>query len=357
MIVEKIIDFANLDYNDLYQKAKDILDSGGMIIYPTETCYGVGVDATNSRAVDKLLKYKKRPSGKAISVAVGSEEMAKDLIEFNESAKKIFDNFLPGPITLVSRSKSKVDPRLESESRTLGIRFSSNKFFAGLCFFYNKPITSTSANASGKRTPYTIDHIFGGISQRQKNMIDLIFDAGELPKNPPSTVVDVSKDELKIYRSGGIDPNWQLVENFLSKSQTETVNLGEKYSTLFVERKETLILLDGDLGAGKTHFVKGVARGLKIKDIIKSPTYNYYNEYNLSDGKFIHLDAWRIESKRDIELLGIYDFLTNHDIRMVVEWPSVLTLIDPTIFTRHFYFIRFIKIDNNTRQIKIYKSN
>jgi L-threonylcarbamoyladenylate synthase len=346
------------NFGDLVTEAVDILAKGGLIIYPTETCYGVGVDATNEQAVSNLLKYKKRPPGKAISVGIYDENSAKELIEFGEAAQKIFNNFLPGPITLISKSKSKVDKRLESEKGTLGIRYSSNLFFWSICKSFGKPITTTSANSAGERTPYTVDHVLQGLSDRQKEKIDAIFDAGELPKNPPSTVVDISSDELKIYRSGGIDPQWLLLNKHLSRSEDETIALGERYAEVMRKDQVNLVLLSGDLGAGKTHFVKGLFKRLGVNSLIKSPTYNYYNEFLTEEKTLIHLDAWRIESQRELELLGIYDWLKNlQDYMIAIEWPSVLMQLDNDIFNTKFYFISFTNIDPQTRDIRVYKSN
>src|SRR3989344_8426246 len=90
------------------EEATGVLNRGGLIIYPTETCYGVGVDATNPDAVKKLLSYKERPEGKAISVAVADEAMAREYVDVNETAQNLYENFLPGPITVISESKHKI---------------------------------------------------------------------------------------------------------------------------------------------------------------------------------------------------------------------------------------------------------
>jgi len=79
----------------------EILSHNGLIIYPTETCYGVGVDVTNSKAVEKLLSYKKRPEGKAISIAVSDKDMAERYVDLNEKALNLYQNFLPGPLTII----------------------------------------------------------------------------------------------------------------------------------------------------------------------------------------------------------------------------------------------------------------
>src|SRR5690606_513305 len=103
---------------NLIETVCQVLNNGGLIIYPTETAYGVGVDATNPQAVSKLLEYKKRPEGKAISIAVDSENMAANYVDINIQAKNFYRTFLPGPVTIISNSTGKVDKRLESEKNT-----------------------------------------------------------------------------------------------------------------------------------------------------------------------------------------------------------------------------------------------
>ncbi|RMD76948.1 threonylcarbamoyl-AMP synthase [Candidatus Dojkabacteria bacterium] len=350
----------NENFEESLKLAIEVLNKGGLIIYPTETCYGAGVDATNSEAVSVLLDYKNRPAGKAISVAVSSRERAEDLIEIPKESEYIFEKFLPGPLTVVGKSKSKVDERLESEKKTLGIRISSNLFFLKLCQEYGKPITSTSANISGERTPYKIDHILNTLTDKKKSLIDVIFDSGELAKNPPSTVVDISTSELKVYRSGGINPKWHRILSVISKSVEDTIKFGESFFQQVGKFSDAkLILLSGDLGAGKTHFVKGLAKGLGIECTIKSPTYNYYNEFDLGNGgKFYHLDAWRIESTKEIELLGIRDWFVNKENVIAIEWPSVISTLDSTFFdSTPYFFIMITNLGPSAREIRVYLSN
>ena len=92
------------------------------MVYPTETCYGVAVNALDPAAVARLLEYKRRPEGKAVSIAVTGKEMAGCFVELNHTAEQIYQKFLPGPVTVVSKSKGKTAAGLEAEDGTLGIR-------------------------------------------------------------------------------------------------------------------------------------------------------------------------------------------------------------------------------------------
>lgn len=317
---------------NVISRAAEVLNKGGLIIYPTETAYGVGVDATNSAAVSKLLEYKKRPEGKAISIGCFSKDMAEKYVEVNETAANIYQNFLPGPVTVISKSKGLVDKRLESENNTLGIRIPDAEPILTIIKEFGKPVTTTSANSSGKKTPYSVQDVLDTLSNKQKDLIDLIIDGGKLPQRQTSTVIDTTTEELQTYRQGEIkletrNPKFKTV---ISKSVEETIKFGEelmKESTRFLVGKPVVILLDGDLGAGKTHMVKGIAKALGISKTIKSPTYTYVSEYKFEQDSFegilYHLDAWRIKTLKDIDNLNIKSWVKNNNV-IAVEWPKII---------------------------------
>ncbi len=311
--------------SDLVKTVAQVLTKGGLIIFPTETAYGVGVDATNSEAVSKLLKYKRRPEGKAISIGVYNQEMASKYVEINETAKNIYKEFLPGPVTVISNSKGNVDKRLESEKATLGIRIPDKESFLKIVNEFNKPITTTSANSAGKKTPYSIQDVFDTLTEKQKNLIDLVIDGGELPKRLTSSVIDTTTDYLKTYRKGAIDLNKKSIKaTYITNSADETIELGSKLMSERIQKdKPIFFLLRGDLGAGKTHFTKGIAKALGIERNIKSPTYTYVEEYKVVTGKLLHIDAWKIENKDDLEMLGFNELNKPGNI-LAIEWPEII---------------------------------
>lgn len=323
---------------NVLSEALQTLKAGGIIIYPTETAYGVGVDATNPDAVTKLLNYKKRPQGKAISIGVVSEAMAKNYVEINATAEHIYKEFLPGPVTVISKSKGNIDNRLESEKQTLGIRIPDAPVILEIIKQFGKPVTTTSANSSGKKTPYEINDILKNISQKQMDLIDLVIDGGTLPKRLTSTVIDTTTDDIKTYRAGSISFEKTNFEAIQSHSVEETIQLGRNFmdkTRKSINNFAVIFLLSGELGAGKTHFTKGIAQSLGITQTIKSPTYTYVNEYILKNVKRIsqhverdasllyHLDAWRIETKTDLEELNIENMIKPRSV-LVIEWPEIL---------------------------------
>jgi L-threonylcarbamoyladenylate synthase len=127
-------------------EAVNTLKDGGLVVYPTETVYGIGVDATNPEAVRNLTEYKNRPFGKPYSIAVTDQKMAEEYVELNSTGKNLYQEFLPGPLTVISKGKHKVAPGVESEEGTLGIRIPDYKLVFDIITKFGKPITSTSAN-------------------------------------------------------------------------------------------------------------------------------------------------------------------------------------------------------------------
>lgn len=348
---------------EVVQQATDCLEKGGLVIYPTETCYGAGVLATNQKAVDKLLKYKKRPHGKAITIAVTSKEMAKRYVDINPSADSIYDKFLPGPVTVVSDDKGVVARGLATEYSTLGVRIPDYKLILNIVKELDTPITATSANSSGKKTPYTIDDILDNLSDRQKSLIDLIIDAGELPRRPSSTVIDTTKSQMQILRKGDTSIH-TTTQTITIKSDEQMQNLGAEFikeKTELIANKCLVVLFNAELGAGKTQFVKGLAKELGIEERVKSPTYSLMEEYEYKlsdkDAKLVHMDAWRLESIEEFGKLHIDKLILPSNV-IVIEWAG----------NTEGYFVDLLKqgnvelikididyLDEVTREVRIYE--
>jgi L-threonylcarbamoyladenylate synthase len=315
-----------------YKEIIDVLNNSGLIIFPTETCYGVGCNPLDQKAVDKLLAYKARREGKAISIGVINEEMAAKYVTINDTAKKIYDRFLPGPFTVISKSHGTVARGIEAENQTIGIRIPDYPWFLKLVEHYNNPITTTSANQSYQKTPYTISDILENATPKALELIDLIIDAGELPHNPPSTVMDTTLGEVQVVRKGHFLPKEARIREVVSNSEAETIALGSQMVEMFranLEFRPILFALQGDLGAGKTQFTKGVAEAMGITKPILSPTFILSREYTSPEGNMLfHIDTWRLENAMDVKELGIEEMFTikdrsskAHNI-VVIEWAD-----------------------------------
>lgn len=345
----KILDLQKIDQAEAIEAAVAVLRHGGSLIYPTETVYGLGVDATNARAVGRLLAYKARRQGKPLSVAVSDEAMAARYVELNEQARALYGQFLPGPMTIISevrgarattedadqKMSASLAPGVASEFATLGIRIPDYPLVRELARRLGRPITATSANASGKRRPYTVAQILTHLTEKQRQLIDLILDAGELPTRPPSTVVDTTLSTPLVMRSGALVNSPLLGPRsikapltLLSRSADETKALAGKlvlkhWSSL--SKRPLVIALDGALGVGKTVFAQGVARFLRLPEHLTSPTYTYVEEYSFhregESGRLIHADVWKVDSPELFDRLQFASYLTPRTV-FIIEWFS-----------------------------------
>lgn len=302
----------------------EALKHGGLVVFPCETVYGIAVDSLNEDAVKKLNKYKKRPLGKPYAVMCADSEMAEKYVDLNDTAKNLYKTFLPGPVTVVSNGKHKVAPGIESEAGTLGVRIPDYKDMLTLIKNFGHPIVATSANASYKKRPYKIEDILENISEKQKNLIDLIIDVGELPHNEPSTVIDTTLDEPTVLRQGEIrlkDKN-----EVLSRSEENTMNIAkelwQKYE-IYNGKRAIVFALEGEMGTGKTIFTKGLARAMGITELVTSPTFALENSYQIPHSKFQlhHFDAWRLENSNELSALGFEDLIKSKAV-IAIEWAE-----------------------------------
>lgn len=187
--------------NSVTQAAQMILNRG-VIVYPTETVYGLGANALDSKAVERVYQVKSRPKSNPILVLIpGLDVMDELVLGVPEVAVSLMTKFWPGPLTIVFKASPIVSPILTARSGKIGLRLSSDEFCRELLSICRIPITSTSANLSGDPSPNSI----GVISKRVLNSVDLIVDAGELATKVPSTVVDVTHGKVELLREGAIE--------------------------------------------------------------------------------------------------------------------------------------------------------
>src|SRR5659263_31722 len=173
------------------RKASDIIKKNGIVIYPTETVYGIGANIFSNIALEKVFAIKKRDKDKPVSVAVSDFGMMEGLVYIGEKEKRFISMFLPGPVTVVLKKKETVPDILTSGSELVGIRFPAHDTTIKLIQLAGVPITSTSANISGETPPKKVAQI--------KIAADYIIDGGDC-SGEPSTVIDLVNG--KILRKG-----------------------------------------------------------------------------------------------------------------------------------------------------------
>lgn len=336
------------------KKTVRVLKSGGLIVFPSDTVYGLGVDPKSKEAVSKLFQIKSRDLDKAVSVLVTDQKMAEDYVVLNKTAKNFYHNFLPGPFTVVSEIKepSQLQFLIYAYNKTLGIRIPKDLFLIGLSKAFDGPITATSANISGKSPHYTVDGFLKTLSQKRRDLIDLVINAGKLPRRKPSTVVDLSQGKIQELRKGEI--SFSQEKKYQSLSPAESKSLAKKIIKEHYQKNRVLILaLIGDLGAGKTTFCQGIGEYFDIRRV-NSPTFNLSKEYCFNGGVFYHIDTYRMESDKELLHLGFKDMLQPGNI-IAIEWAQKVKdiLIDLKDLKVVWLFLKHDNgQDKNKREIK-----
>lgn len=181
------------------QEALAILKSGGVLAYPTETFYGLGADACNEGAVEKIFAAKGRGFNNPIPVIIGSKaDLPCWVEEIPARAERLIQKFWPGPLTLVFRAARLINPRLTAGTGKIAIRVSSHPLAAALAGRLADPLTSTSANLShAPECTYA-----GAVINQLGARIDAVLDGGATPGGKGSTIVDVTLEPFKILREG-----------------------------------------------------------------------------------------------------------------------------------------------------------
>lgn len=185
---------------EVLNRAVGILRKGGIIVYPTETAYGIGCDAFNEKAIKKLFEIKKRQLNQPCSVIVSSLEMIEQISELTISAKKLIEKYHPGPLVIALKKKKNIPDVLNKSG--IAFRISKNNIAQKLTQMLNRPIVSTSANISGDKTSYSVEDV---IKSLEESKIDLVLDCGPLSGELTSTIIDFTiKPEPQIVRIGAI---------------------------------------------------------------------------------------------------------------------------------------------------------
>lgn len=311
----KIIKLRETNKTLIITQALKTLRRNGLIIFPSDTVYGLLTDATNKKAVEELINFKNRPPGKPISVFAADFKMLQELVEVDKNKLLMLKQLLPGPFTVILPSKHKVCPFLESEKGTLGVRIPQYQLINQLIQKFSQPVTATSANLSNQSPHYSIDSLLNELPKSKKRLIDLIVDAGKLPRNKPSTIIDLATSQIKILRQGDIV--FISSKKYISSSPSRTKKIAQfVLKKIFngASKKPLVFIIEGELGVGKTVFVKGIGEYFGIKNII-SPTFVIYYEY----GNLYHFDLYQIEEKEEFNHLGIENYLKPGNI-LCFEW-------------------------------------
>ena len=177
------------------------LRQGEVIVYPTDTVYGLGADATNKRAVDQVRTIKGRDREKPILAIVSDNTMLARYAVLTPLAQALVDEFLPGPLTLVLTTHSTLLSPIMNTDGSAGFRIPDNSFCRDLVYSFGAPITSTSVNHSGMKQPQTLPAMLQQVKEHAE-IIQAVVDVGILPQQKPSTIVDARGTRARVIREG-----------------------------------------------------------------------------------------------------------------------------------------------------------
>ena len=176
------------------KEAVNILRFGGVIIFPTETVYGIGCAYDNKAGIERIYKIKNRPKDKPLQILIYDKAQLDALVsEVPEKAKELIDKYRPGPLTLILKAKGW---RMEAGGETVGIRMPDHPISLEIIKELGKPLAATSANLPGDADPASADEV--------KIKADLLIDGGKIKDSAASTVVDLTSPAPNILREGKI---------------------------------------------------------------------------------------------------------------------------------------------------------
>ena len=186
---------------DVIERAASIIRAGGLVAFPTETVYGLGADAMNERAIERIFEAKGRPSDNPLIVHVDDrEKLERVAVEVSEKAEILMEKFWPGPLTLVLKRGPEVPPPVSAGLPTVAVRMPASRIALALIRRARTPVAAPSANASGRPSPTAASHVLADLGGR----VDMILDGGPTDIGIESTVLDVTADPPIILRPGWV---------------------------------------------------------------------------------------------------------------------------------------------------------
>lgn len=181
--------------------AADVLSRGGLVIFPTDTLYGLAADPRNTRAIDRVFHVKGRRSGQALPlVAASLDQVERSVGHLSKLTRRLALLFWPGPLTMVVEAGQDVVPTILGKGGTVAIRVPDHAVARGLSARFGFPIVSTSANRSGHPAPSTADEAIASLDDE----VDLVLDGGPAPGGEPSTIVDARGESVRLLRAGAV---------------------------------------------------------------------------------------------------------------------------------------------------------
>ena len=189
---------------------KTSLDAGKVIVYPTDTLYGLGADATSPEAVDKIYELKSRVNSPVSVLLDSTTQLFEIATDLSDQAMELINSFMPGALTVICRSDYAFAPQLISQNGSIGFRVPGDSISRAIPGLFGKPITTTSVNPTGLAPASSLSEV----KTYYLDQVDLMIDIGPMQTSRGSTVIDLTTSPFKILREGEISR--QALQDFLN---------------------------------------------------------------------------------------------------------------------------------------------
>lgn len=282
------IDKQNID-EDKIRCASEILKKGGLVAFPTETVYGLGANALDEAAVEKIFEAKGRPQDNPLIVHISHINQIKHLVQsVPEKAYKLMEKFWPGPLTILFNKSENIPYKVTAGLPTVAIRMPNHKIALEIIRNSKIPIAAPSANISGKPSPTYAKHVIEDLNGK----IDMIIDGGSTGVGVESTVLDISTEIPVILRPGGVTREDLLTvfeqvtyDAALEGNNKELIpkSPGQKYR--HYSPKAEMIVFEGEVNdiieKIKIMLEQYLYKGMKVGIMATKQTKNHYNYENV----------------------------------------------------------------------------
>ena len=184
------------------RKGADTIISGGLVAFPTESFYGLGVNALDEEAIERLFLVKKRRADNPVLILISSvNDLTQYVVNITDTARRLIERFWPGGLTMLFEARQNIPPVLTAGTGKIGIRLSSHPVATGLAEVAGLPITGTSANVSGETACIEAREVLDSLGAA----VDVILDGGKTEGGKGSTILDVTVAPPRILREGMVD--------------------------------------------------------------------------------------------------------------------------------------------------------
>ena len=294
-------------------EAAEVIKGGGLVIFPTETVYGLGADATNPSAAMKIYAAKGRPSDNPLIIHVAKPADAEQYTFANPTYYKLAERFMPGPLTVILPAREIIPKETRASLPTVAVRCPEHRVARKLIELSGVPIAAPSANLSGSPSPTRASHVIDDMMGR----VDVIIDGGDADFGLESTIVKVDSDgELTLLRPGKITVDDLLTvvdEVKIADAVTSALKDGEKVLSPGMKYKHyapksPVFLLDGD-SESMINYIAEAARTEKIAAIVYSEDKERLEM--LSDNVYIYDFGKKSDEETHAKLL--FDILRDTD--------------------------------------------